>query len=287
MHLQENPFGDDERNTPTEGRSPSRQPRVTEFHLPLEDQARARNAVRTACGIPADQNLILVLDGAEERRSDFMAPRIAARLASVRPQDDWRFVLLDDGGRLTGVLAEAVRLCVAQRFKIYSLVTTRGEPRDLYFAADIGLCASPKGARPAILWEALWSGLPLVAGTIQHHWEIVGAQAGVLCDPCDPAAFAGALAMLLERPRLRLEMGEAAYRQALRNTNAAESMSEAMRDALLAREPRQPISFDVITPLAPRSSGDDTMRQIRIRRDQSARLDDILIAGWLWSHRRR
>jgi glycosyltransferase involved in cell wall biosynthesis len=65
------------------------------------------------------------------------------------------------------------------------------------------------------LLEAMACGLPVVATGIGGVSEYVGSEAGILCEPKDPVALAGAMLRILDDPGLTWSMRAAARRRAI------------------------------------------------------------------------
>jgi glycosyltransferase involved in cell wall biosynthesis len=85
-------------------------------------------------------------------------------------------------------------------------------------SAAIGMvCNQPRHgydlAQPNKLFEYMSAGLPVIASHFEIWKEVVeGNQCGLNVDPTDPQGIAEAIDYLLERPKLRAEMGENASR---------------------------------------------------------------------------
>lgn len=85
--------------------------------------------------------------------------------------------------------------------------------------------------------EALWHGLPVLAGAVGPVPELVGA-AGVLVAPDDPAALRAGLARLINEPRLRHALHRAALAQATRLPTwdtTAQQVDQAIQTVLARR----------------------------------------------------
>ena len=88
------------------------------------------------------------------------------------------------------------------------------DPLAMLHGADIMVQTSLAEGLPRVLIEGHAAGLPAVASDAKGNREVVGAGTGFLCPPKDPADFARHLARLVDSPRLRGAMGQAARRRA-------------------------------------------------------------------------
>ncbi len=111
---------------------------------------------------------------------------------------------------------------VAERVRFLGHVS-EDELEALYDASDIVVVPSRYESFGLVLVEAMRHGKPVVASDCGGMAEVLEAgETGLLVPPDDPAALAGALAVLIERPELRAEMGgRAASAYRARFTRAA------------------------------------------------------------------
>jgi glycosyltransferase involved in cell wall biosynthesis len=102
-------------------------------------------------------------------------------------------------------------LGLADRIAVVGEVS-QAEAASLYAWADIFTLASVYEGYGMVFSEALAFGLPIVATTGGAIPEVVGAEAGLLVEPGDAEAFAGALRILVEDPEQRALLAEGARR---------------------------------------------------------------------------
>jgi phosphatidylinositol alpha-mannosyltransferase len=83
--------------------------------------------------------------------------------------------------------------------------------------ADVLCAPSLRGESfGVVLAEGMAAGLPVVASRISGYAPVLPESSGLLVDPGDAEALAGALACLLEDDELRLRLGQAGRREAAR-----------------------------------------------------------------------
>ncbi len=98
------------------------------------------------------------------------------------------------------------------------LLGMRADVAALLAAADVFVLPSLWEGLPRALLEAMASGLPAVATRVDGIQELVAHGVhGLLTPPRDSDALADAVIQLLENPRLRKEIGEAARAHVLQN----------------------------------------------------------------------
>jgi glycosyltransferase involved in cell wall biosynthesis len=90
------------------------------------------------------------------------------------------------------------------------------EPWEVYRRADVVVVASISEAFPYSVVESMLCGAAIVATDVGGVSEALGS-AGVLVNAHDPAGLASAIGRLLESPRARRSLGEAARARALRH----------------------------------------------------------------------
>jgi glycosyltransferase involved in cell wall biosynthesis len=86
------------------------------------------------------------------------------------------------------------------------------------------------------LFEYMWCGLPLVSSDFPNLKQIIeAAQCGICIDPCDAERAAAAILTLLEKPKLRQQMGSNGRNAVLQAYNwpaASKVMSQAYKNVL-------------------------------------------------------
>ena len=152
---------------------------------------------------------------------------IAAELRRIRPGRPFRIVVAGDGP-LEGPLRRAIG-----RAKLQDVFDLRGFVEDaapLMTECDALLLASSHEGMPLTILEAFASGRPAVAPAVGAIGEALDPSAGILVSDHDrPAAYANALAMLMDDPERRLRMGVAARRLAEQRYDRERSL-ETYRD---------------------------------------------------------
>ena len=94
------------------------------------------------------------------------------------------------------------------------MVGWQNDPHVALAVADLVLLPSLFEGLSVALIEAQAAGLPIVASNVKGNREVVTAETGFLCAPTEPAAYAQALARLVDDPRLCAWSGRAARRHA-------------------------------------------------------------------------
>lgn len=174
---------------------------------PVVSQAD-RAAARAELGAAPEAVVVIQVSRMEEWKGHRLHLKALARLAGV-PQ--WTCWMVGGAQRphearyLEGLRAEAAALGIGQRVKFL------GQRRDvarLLAAADLH-CQPNTGPEPfgITFIEALYAGLPVVTTSIGGAIEIVDGSCGMLVEPNDPDALAGALGLLIEDRELRARLG--------------------------------------------------------------------------------
>jgi glycosyltransferase involved in cell wall biosynthesis len=91
-----------------------------------------------------------------------------------------------------------------------TLLGSREDVPRLLAAADVYLHASHLEGLPVAVLEAMAAGLPIVATSVGDTPEVLGAGAGLVVPPRQPAALAGAVAALLDNPDRMRALGATA-----------------------------------------------------------------------------
>ena len=154
---------------------------------------------------------------------------LAAALARL-PARDWTLLLAGDGPARAAV-RDAFAWAPPERLRWLGAVGADALT-SLYAACDLLLWPAVDEAYGMALLEAQAAGLPVVAGAAGGVPAIVADGAtGALVPPRDPAAFAGAVARLLDSPNERRRLGAAARAKVAREHDLA-AAARAL-DALL------------------------------------------------------
>jgi L-malate glycosyltransferase len=132
-------------------------------------------------------------------------------LARVRPRDAFKLVILA-GGSSEPLLKDAQRLGLKDRLIVRENVN---EIEDYLQAADLGLFTSETESFCLSILEAMYFGCPSVARHAGGIPEVVEDNVSGLLLPSDnPDALARAVESLIQEPKRRMTMGQAARRRA-------------------------------------------------------------------------
>jgi glycosyltransferase involved in cell wall biosynthesis len=160
-------------------------------------------AVRGELGVPAGVPLIGTVGRIDHQKAPLDFVRMAARVASRRP--DARFVMVGDGPLQDEVQVEADRLGVDLIFTGY-----RPDAPRISASFDVFVISSLYEGLGRALTEALASGRPVVATAVNGVPDLVVPGAtGLLAPVRDPDALAECVAWLLDHPEEARLMGAA------------------------------------------------------------------------------
>lgn len=184
------------------GVSPSRQAVVSEGidleawrHLPEPERRR-------------EGPVILSVARQYPRKNTATLLRAFARVREERPDAVLRVV--GGGPELDRLRRLAGRLGIDGATSLEGEMPERERVQRAYAGADLFCLPSLQEGFGIVFLEAMAAGLPVVAGEVAAVPEVVEAgSSGLLVDPRDPDALAGALLHLLEDPDLRRSMGRA------------------------------------------------------------------------------
>jgi len=169
---------------------------------------RSREEVRRELGVADNEVMILHSSNLRPvKRIDLLLET----LARVRPRDAFKLVVLA-GGSFAPYLKDVQRLglkdCVLVRENV-------NEIEDYLQAADLGLFTSETESFCLSILEAMYFGCPSVARRAGGIPEVVEDNvSGLLVPSDDPDALARAIESLIQDPKRRTTMGEAAQRRA-------------------------------------------------------------------------
>ena len=122
----------------------------------------------------------------------------------------WQLLVVGDGPARPEIAAALDRLGPAR--VAFAGAVPEAALAAYYAAADLYVWPALREAYGLAMLEAQAAGLPVVAGREGGVAEIVQDGVTGVLSPRDPAAFAEAVARLLERPQQRRAMGAAAAR---------------------------------------------------------------------------
>ena len=133
-------------------------------------------------------------------------------LALLAPRYPSLHVAICGRGDLEQALAAQAReLGVADRVHLLGL---RGDVGNVLASADVFVHPSLSEGLPLALLEAMFAARPIVASHVGEVGSVLADGAGVAVPAGSPAALAGAIDCLLERPSLARAMADRAYAKA-------------------------------------------------------------------------
>ena len=117
----------------------------------------------------------------------------------------------------SGSTVEAVRSRIEELDLDRSVILTgeREDVHDLLALSDVYASSSHREGLPLAVLEAMMAGLPVVATSVGDIPTVVTQETGVVVPPNRPELLADALEALLDDPKKRQAMGQAAYRRAM------------------------------------------------------------------------
>jgi N-acetyl-alpha-D-glucosaminyl L-malate synthase BshA len=169
---------------------------------------RSRGEVRRELGVADNEVLILHSSNLRPPKRIDLLLETAAR---VHPRDAFRLVVLA-GASFAPFAGDVKRLGLNDRVIVRENVN---EIEDYLQAADLGLFTSETESFCLSILEAMYFGCPSVARGAGGIPEVVEDNvSGLLVSAADPEALARAVESLIQDPRRRASMGQAAQRQA-------------------------------------------------------------------------
>jgi N-acetyl-alpha-D-glucosaminyl L-malate synthase BshA len=191
--------------------------RVLGFNEPLEvihnffvprPPRRSREAVRRELGVTDNEVMLL-------HSSNLRPPKridvLLETVARIRPRDAFKLVVLA-GASFTPFRQVVERLGLDDRVIVRENVN---EIEDYLQAADLGLFTSETESFCLSILEAMYFGCPSVARRAGGIPEVVeDTVSGILVPSADPDALARAVESLIQDPKRRATMGEAAKHRA-------------------------------------------------------------------------
>lgn len=176
-----------------------------------------RDATRAALGMDGD--VVVVLTVAHLRHEKGYDVLLDAAARAVAADDRLRFLCVGHGPLADDLERRRDALGLGDRVRFLGF---RDDVADLLGAADVVCFASRNEGLPVALMEACAAGRPVVGTRVGGIPDVVrDGHSGLLLDPEDPAALAGALVTLAADPARRADMGRAAAEVAPRFDAAA------------------------------------------------------------------
>jgi glycosyltransferase involved in cell wall biosynthesis len=170
------------------------------------EPVRGRDAARNALRVPAGGTVVLSLGALSWEKDPLAHLAVTAPLLRRRPRAVHLFA--GDGPLRADLEAAARRAGLEERVL---LAGSRDDVGDVLAASDLLLFASRTEGMPASVIEAGMAGLPVAGMALTGVPEVVeDGTTGLLVRPGDHDGLRAAVERLLEDPRLRACMGDAA-----------------------------------------------------------------------------
>jgi D-inositol-3-phosphate glycosyltransferase len=211
----------------------------------------SRAEARRKVGLPADAVVLLFAGRIQPLKAPDILVRAAAELARRRPELRSRLVVAVIGGTSgTGPTTPAALRRLAGRLGIADLLhvlppVPQAELSDWYRAATVTVVPSYNESFGLVAIESQACGTPVVAATVGGlRTAVRDEETGLLVDGHEPAAYASALARLVDAPGRLARMGSAARQHAERfgwPATAAQTVG-VYADALADRQLGPPLA---------------------------------------------
>lgn len=196
--------------------------------------AESRQAARRVLRVPPDCLLVGTVGRLDYQKSP---EDLVAAVAGMRT--DVRAVWIGDGPLRARVQEMVDRLGLADRFQ---LLGERDDVAWLLPGLDVFAMASLYEGLPCALVEAMMTGIPVVATTVNAVPEVVvSGKTGLLVPPRDPAALGRAISYLLDHPAQAQAMALAARQHVGDRFNTSElgrDLADSYEGALAMALPR-------------------------------------------------
>lgn len=176
---------------------------------PPMPRPEARDVLARRLGLPADEPWLLAV-GMMRPGAKTESYRVLADALSGLPERPWRLIVVGDGPTRSAVAEALARF--GDRVRMVGALDATGLAA-LYAAADLMVWPAIQEAYGMALLEAQAAGLPVLVGDAGGVPDIVrDGRTGVLVPEGDGAAFAAALARLLDAPDCLAALGREAGR---------------------------------------------------------------------------
>ena len=169
---------------------------------PATASQTTRKRMRLQLGLAHDETLLLAMGRLDVQKGHGVLIDAMAELGRSRKA---RCVIIGDGP-----LRDRLRAQIRNRGlgRMVQLPGERGDVLSWLAACDVFVLPSLWEGLPNALLEAMALGLPVAASRVDGVPEVVtSGQNGLLVEPRDPAALAGAIASLIDEPELRARLG--------------------------------------------------------------------------------
>ncbi len=175
---------------------------------------RSRGEMRRELGVGEDDTLIFHSSNLRPlKRIDLLLETVAR----IRPRKAFKLLVLA-GGSFEPFFKEVQRLDLSDNVIVRENVI---EIEEYLQAADLGLFTSESESFCLSILEAMFFGVPSVARQVGGIPEVVEDNAtGLLAASDDPETLARCLESLIQDPKRRIAMGQAAHRRALERFSA-------------------------------------------------------------------
>ncbi len=196
--------------------------------------ARPRDDVRAELGVPRGAGVILFIGRlAAVKGCDYLIDAAPIVLAGI---PDAVFLVAGSGPAEAALKALAEGAGITKRVRFLG---ARDDVADLLAAADVFCLPSRQEGMSLALLEAMSAGKAVIASNLAANREIIEHdQTGLLVEPGDAVALAGALMYILAHPDAAQAMGRAAQAHALLKYGAVAQREEyagLYRELLAAR----------------------------------------------------
>jgi glycosyltransferase involved in cell wall biosynthesis len=177
--------------------------------------ALSRHEARRALGIADDDPLVGWVGRLSHEKGADVFVQSLAKIRDASP----RASVLGDGAELSKLQALARALGVDRQVQWHGTIPDAGR---LFPAFDVFVLSSRTEGTPIVLFEAMATGVPIVATRVGGVPDVVSDNEAALVPADDPSALAHAIRSTLENPTLATERAERARRRLWSEFEAAE-----------------------------------------------------------------
>lgn len=168
-----------------------------------------REAVRRSAGVPKEGRVVINVGRLIEQKGH--AILLKAIPPVLRHHPDTYFVIAGSGNLETDLTMQAIGLNIASHVRFLG---ERKDIPDLLRSADVFVFPSLWEGQGIVLFEAMFSDLPIVASRAGGIPDVIeNERTGLLCEPGNADALAEALVRVLEDDGLRKKLTSEALRR--------------------------------------------------------------------------